>query len=255
MKHLPLGLALSGGTAKCVAHIGVIRALVENHITIDYLAGTSGGSLVAVLYAAGKRVDDLEALAHRMHWGHIAKFTLPKLGLLSGEKLREFIVEEIGDIEFSDLEIPVAVVASDLTTGEARIFTRGRVAVACQASSSIPELYAPVELDGHVLVDGGISEYVPVNALSLFGEMFAVGVNLGFEPGLKRPRNFIEMVGRVTNFMEQQNAAVSERAADFMIRPNLSEFNPLALGKSSDIIEAALAAARIRGADQPKKSL
>lgn len=269
MTHLPIGLALSGGTAKSVAHVGVLRALIENGITADYLAGTSGGSLIAALYAAGKSIDDLETLAHGIRWGRIAKLTLPKLGLLSGDRLRRFIVEEIGDVEFSDLSIPLAVVAADLTAGKTRVFTEGKVAIACQASSSIPSFYAPVELDGDILVDGGIAEYVPVSALVSLGDMFAIGVNLGFEPASKKPRNLIEIVSRVTNFMEQQNAILSERAADFMIRPDLSEFNPLDLRHPSDIMTkayretidvvpgllAAIGAARARRDGEPKKSL
>jgi NTE family protein len=240
MKRLATGLALSGGTAKSVAHIGVIRALEENGIPIDYLAGTSGGAVVAVLYAAGRGAEELEAMAGGIRWGNIAGFTLPRLGLLSSDKIRKFIIDEIGDIEFSDLAIPVAVVASDLTTREKRIFREGKVAVACQASSSIPEFYTPVEIGGHILVDGGITEYVPISALASLGEMFTIGVNLGFEQGSsKKPRHLIEMIVQVTNFIAQQNAVVSERLADFMIHPDLGEFSSLDLNKASRIVRKA----------------
>ena len=176
MKRLAIGLALNGGTAKRVAHIGVIRALEENRIPIDYLAGTSGG----------------------------------------------------------------AMVASDLTTREKMIFREGKVAIACQASSSIPEFYTPVEIDGHILVDGGITEYVPISALASLGEMFTIGVNLGFEQGSsKKPRHLIEMIVQVTNFIAQQNAVVSERLADFMIHPDLGEFSSLDLNKASRMIRKA----------------
>ena len=238
MKRLGIGLALSGGTAKSVAHIGVIKALEEHKIGIDYLAGTSGGSIVAAFYAAGKSVEEMERLAGGVRWIKLAGLTLPKLGFLSSENIRRFIVNEIGDIEFDDLDIPLAVVAADLSTGGKRVFTEGDVAVACQASSSIPEFYTPVELDGHSLVDGGLIEYVPLEPLGAFGSMFKIGVNLGYERGdLKRPRNLIEVMMQVTNFIAQQNAAVSEDLADFMIRPDLEEFSPLALHHAPDIIE------------------
>ncbi|HVO76899.1 MAG TPA: patatin-like phospholipase family protein [Candidatus Bathyarchaeia archaeon] len=242
MKRLMVGLALSGGTAKSVAHIGVLKALVENGITIDYLAGTSGGSIVAAFYAAGKSVPEIEALAEGIGWRNLAGITIPRLGFLSSEKIREFIEGAIGNVTFKDLRLPLAVVASDITAGEKVVFTEGRVAVACQASSSIPDLYTPVEINGHILVDGGFSEYVPVDALVSFGDMFAIGVNLGFEPGSKRkPRNLVEVILRVSNFIAQQNAAVSELRADFMIRPDLSEFGPLELRKASDIIHRGYA--------------
>jgi NTE family protein len=239
MKRPKIGLALSGGVAKSVAHIGVLRALVEQKIEIDYLAGTSGGAMVAAFFAAGKSVAELEALGSGMHWKKLAGITVPRLGFLSGEKVRRFIADEIGDVEFRDLRIPVAIVASDLTAGARRVFTSGKVALACQASSAVPEFYAPVEIDGHLFIDGGLSEYVPVEALASLGDMYRIGVNLGFEGGTKKkPRNLIEVTFEVTNYISQQNAAISERHADFMIRPDLGAFGPLDLDQASGIIRA-----------------
>jgi NTE family protein len=258
MARLKVGLALSGGTARSVAHIGVIKALHDHSITIDYLSGTSGGAIVAAVLAAGRSVQEIEELGCGVHWRDVAGLTIPHLGLLSSDRIRKFVVEAIGDVTFSDLRVPLAVVASDLTSGTRRVFTQGSVALACQASCSIPEFYVPVEVDGHVLVDGGFSEYVPVEALLGLGEMFAIGVNLGFDKWMKRkPRNFIEVTLQVANFIAQQNAAVSERRADFMIRPDLAGFGPFELDKTTDImrrgyidaldaiprLEAALAAA------------
>lgn len=238
MKRVKVGLALSGGTAKSVAHIGVLKALIENGIPIDYLAGTSGGSLVAAFYAAGKSIEEIEALAESIHWKNIAGFNLPRLGLLSSDRIRTFVVDQLGDIEIEDLPIPVAIVVSDLTNGTGVVLTRGKVAIACQASSSIPAFYTPVEMNGHVFIDGEFSEHVPVAALSSLGKMFKIGVNLGFEKGpRRRPRNLIEMTLQTANFIAQQNAAASERRADFMIRPDLRRFGPLELHKASDILE------------------
>ena len=239
MKRLKIGLALSGGVAKSAAHIGVLRALVEQKIEIDYLAGTSGGAIIASLFAAGKSVAELEALGSGMHWKDLAGITVPRLGFLSGEKVRKFVADEIGDIEFRDLRIPVAIVASDLTAGTRKVFTTGKVALACQASSAVPEFYTPVEIGGHLLIDGGISEYVPVEALASLGDMYRIGVNLGYESrSKKKPRNLIEVTFEVTNYISQQNAAISERHADFMIRPDLGAFTPFDLVRASEIIRA-----------------
>ena len=238
MGKVEIGLALSGGTAKSVAHIGAIRALEESGIEISYLSGTSGGAIVAVLYAAGKTTGELAELAGEMRWRRFAGLTLPKLGLLSSDKIREFIIDEIGDLDFRDLRIPTAVVISDLTSGKKVVFREGSTAVACQASSSIPEVYCPVEVDGHYLVDGGLIEYLPVETLSSFGEMFKIGVNLGMGDRLrKRPRHLLEVIMQVTGFMSQQNAAVSETMADFVIRPAIERFSPFALHKASLIID------------------
>jgi len=238
MKRLAVGLALSGGTAKSLAHIGVLKALDERGIAIDYLAGTSGGSIVAALYAAGKSVKALERLAGGIRWSDLAGPAFSRLGLLSSERIRRFIVDEIGDADFRDLRIPLAIVAADLTTGGKSIFIEGKVAVACRASSSIPEFYTPVEIGGHSLVDGSLVEHVPLETLVSFGEMFAIGVNLGHERGrAKEPRNILQLATLITDFIAQRNAAVSERLADFMIHPRLEEFSPFALNKASDLIE------------------
>ncbi len=239
-----LGVALSGGTAKSVAHIGVLKALEENDIRIDFLGGTSGGSIVAVLYAAGKSIRELEELAEGLSWRDLASLTLPKLGLLSGNKIRKFIINEIGNIEFKDLKIPTVIVAADLTTGEEVLFKEGEVAVACQASSSIPEVYTPVDINGHAIVDGGLIEYLPIRALGGFGEMFRLGVNLGYERHEHRkPRHLIEVVMQVTGFIAHHNAIVSEKYADFVIRPELERFNPFALNRASDMINEGYRAA------------
>jgi NTE family protein len=237
MAHLKIGIALSGGTAKSVAHVGVLKAIAEHEIKIDYVAGTSGGAIVAAFLAAGKTIAELEVLGSGMRWRDIAGLTIPRLGLLSGDKVRDFVVSEIGDVGFKDLAIPTAVVATDLTAGTGRVFTDGNVAIACQASSSIPEFYTPVDIDGHIFIDGQFSEYVPVAALESLGEMFAIGVNLGYEKGMRRkPRNPIEIIIQLSSFIAQQNAASSERRADFMIRPDLAGFGALELNKASDMI-------------------
>lgn len=238
MKRCKIGLALSGGIAKSAAHVGVIQALEEHQVGIDCVSGTSGGSIVGAFYAAGKGVDEMARLAGTIRWIDLAALTVPRLGLLSSEKIRRFVVDEIGDLGFDELEIPLAVIAADISIGAKKVFTEGKVAVACQASSSIPELYTPVEVDHHSLVDGSLVEYVPVEALECFGGLFRIGVNLGYErEGLRRPRNLLEVVTQVTNFIAQQNAAVSERLANFMIHPDLREFSPFALHRASDMID------------------
>jgi NTE family protein len=233
-----IGLALSGGTARSVAHVGVIKALEENGIRISYLAGTSGGSLVAALYAAGKSSAELIELAEDLRWRKLVGLVMPKLGLLSSDKIREFVVQEIGDIEFSDLAIPTAVVAADLTSGEKVVFSDGKVAPAVQASCSIPNVYSPVELNSHYIVDGGIAEHMPVETLSLQGEMFRIGVNLGSGEGLrKKPRHLLEVVVQVSSFVERQTSLASTRLADFIIRPPVEGYSHFDLHKASQMIE------------------
>ncbi len=239
MARIPIGLALSAGTAKSVAHVGVIKALEENGIEIDYLSGTSGGSIVAALYAGGKDIAELERIAGAMQWWKLAGLTLSKLGFLSGSKIAELIVREIGDVDFSDLEIPTAVVAADLTGGGKKVFREGRVAIACQASSSIPEIFHPVEIKGHSLVDGALIEFLPVETLSSFGEMFKIGIDLGkISADLrKKPKHILEVIMQVTSFVSQYNSRTSQNMADFLICPDLSAYNPFAIQKAEEMMD------------------
>lgn len=245
MGRVRIGLALSGGTAKSIAHIGVLRAFEENGIDIDCMSATSGGSIIAVLYAAGKPVMEIERLAGGMQWWQLAGLTLPRLGFLSGDKISEFIVDQIGDVEFSDLGIPTVIVAADLTGNRKVVFSEGRVAIACQASSSIPQIYRPVEIQGHSIVDGALIEYMPVESLASFGKVFRIGVNIGKSEMLsrKRPKHFIEVIMQVTDFVSQFNAEISEKKADFVIYPDLSRYNPFALHKAHEMIERGYNAA------------
>lgn len=239
MARIQIGLALSGGTAKSVAHIGVIKALEENGIHIDYLSGTSGGSIVAALYAGGKSIVELERIAGTMQWWKLAGLTLSRLGFLSGGKIAELIVREIGDIDFSDFRIPTAVVAADLTGGGKRVFKEGRVAAACQASSSIPEIFHPVEIKGHSLVDGALIEFLPIETLASFGEMFKIGVDLGKTSTelRKKPKHILEVIMQVTGFVSQYNSRASQKMADFLICPDLGAYSPFALQKAGEMME------------------
>jgi NTE family protein len=254
--RIPIGLALSGGTAKSVAHVGVIKALEENGIEINYLSGTSGGSIVAALYAGGKSIEELERIAGTMQWWKLAGLTLSKLGFLSGGKIAELIVREIGDIDFSDLEIPTVVVAADLTGGGKKVFKEGRVAVACQASSSIPEIFHPVEIKGHSLVDGALIEFLPVETLASSGEMFKIGVDLGkTSAGLrKKPKHILEVIMQVTSFVSQYNSRASQKMADFLICPDLGAYNPFALQKAEEMMEIGYRETK-RSMDDLKKAL
>ena len=239
MARIPIGLALSGGTAKSVAHIGVLKALEENGIIIDYLSGTSGGSIVAALFAGGKSIAELERIAGTMQWWKLAGLTLSRLGFLSGDKIAELIVREIGDIDFSDLEIPTAVVAADLTGGGKKVFKNGRVASACQASSSIPQIFHPVEIKGHSLVDGALIEFLPVETLASFGKMFKIGVDLGKTSAESRnkPKHILEVINQVTSFVSQYNSRTSQKMADFLICPDLGAYNPFALHEAGEMME------------------
>jgi NTE family protein len=237
--HQPsLGLALSGGTARTVAHIGVIKALEEAGVRIDCVAGTSGGSLIAALYAAGFSGAEIERHALATRWKHLAAVTMPRLGFLSSHRIQEFVEDAIGEITFSQLSRPLAVVATNLGNGQRRVFTSGSVGLAVRASCSIPQIFCPCEIDGELYIDGGIVEYLPVAALDPFSPQVVIAVNLGaYRDPLRRPKHILQIILQMTSVVSRQNVPASEAQASFVIRPNLSKFSPFMLERSKEMIE------------------
>src|SRR5512140_933022 len=146
MAKVRVGLALSGGTAKTIAHIGVLEALEDAGIEVSCMAGTSGGAVVGSLYAAGFSIPELKALARSVKWKNLARLSFPRLGLLSNDTINRFLSDLLGQRTFDQLKIPMAVVATNLLTGERAIFNKGSVALAAQVSSTIPHLFSPVEI-------------------------------------------------------------------------------------------------------------
>jgi NTE family protein len=241
-----VGLALSGGVAKVVAHVGILRAFEEAGIPIDAVSATSGGTIIGAFYCAGTSITEMESLADELSWKKLTRVTIPRLGLLSNEKLERFVLERLPAKNFEDLEKPLAVVTADLTTGRKAVFTNGPLAAPIRASCSIPQLFPPVSIDGHLVADGGLVEYLPIQTLEEFDCDVRIGINLGGVRNwhMRDPKNFFEVALRVIGFVSQRNARVSESFADHVVRPNLAEFGPYDLDRAADLIRVGYEAGR-----------
>jgi NTE family protein len=236
----PLGLALSGGTAKSVAHVGVLRALAGAGVTVSYVTGTSGGSIVGTMFASGMPLSSLEAIATTMSWRKLVSIRLSRLGFISSERIEEFMRDAIGDITFDQLRIPCGVVATNLVTGEKRVFDRGPIAKVVRASCSIPQIYLPVEIDGQYYVDGGLAEYLPAESVLDLGCEFVVGSNLGpVDETYHRPHHILQLVVQITGLMARKNLVVSQNYVDVMIHPNLDAFSAFDFDSAEKMIEIA----------------
>lgn len=177
-----VGLALSGGAARGIAHAGALEVLVEAGVTVRALAGTSAGSVVGALFAAGMDPAEIGRLALETHWLDLFRVRLPRAGLLSGAGLEQFLQRLIPVRTFAELRLPFAAVTTDLATGRRVDLTSGALARAVLASCSLPVLLEPVWLDGRPLVDGGVSSQLPVRAVrETLGAtpVVAVDVNVG----------------------------------------------------------------------------
>jgi NTE family protein len=219
----PLYLALSGGGAHAAAHAGLLRALDRAGVPVAGVAGVSGGALVAAAWAGGADLDQLVDQASRLHpwmwvrgWGG---------GLLSGTKLGTLIDEFLPVSTFEELRVPVLVVATDLDTGEAVVFRRGNVRDAVRASCSFPGFFPPMVLDGRRLVDGGVTEVVPVRrARELAGEggvVVAVDCNAGGRWPSKS--SFVSLALRAGLTMLRGRTRAELAGADMAIAPPIGE--------------------------------
>lgn len=236
-------LALSGGAARSIAHIGVLKVLVAGGIPIRGIAGTSGGALIGILFASGYPIADLEQDAHGLEWRRLAELRPHPLGILSTRKLADFLERRIGRLQFADLRIPCAVVTTNLTLGEKQVFDRGPVNPVVEASCAVPEFYRPVELDGQAYVDGGVVEPLPVeSACALCGRPVVAVSVLQRRSHDGGPRRAWHLVGQICETVQLELVRRSAPAADLFVEPELGAYPYFALENAPGLIAAGEAA-------------
>lgn len=175
-----VGLALGGGGSRGFAHIGVLKILEKYKIPIDYISGTSIGALVGALYSAQPNAKKLEKEILETKWDDLFDYTIPREGLIKGEKLEKFLKGKLDSLKFNQLKIPLFITAFDLENKQEIIFNKGDVAKAVRASISIPGIFVPVENNGRILVDGGITDLIPTEILKKEGAEITIAVNVDF---------------------------------------------------------------------------
>lgn len=237
-----IALALGGGAALTLAHVGVLRVLAREGIGVSCLAGTSGGALIAALFAAGYPLEDIERDARSMGWRRLAGFRPTPLGIMTTERLGGFVRQAIGDPRFEDLQIPCAVVAADLTDQRRRVFRAGPVVIAVQASCAIPEFFQPVEIDGRVHTDGGVVEPLPVHTLldlTIDHPSPIVAVNvLRRAPRQPVPRSIVQIIGQITRLVQYEMVCQAAPHADVFVEPDIAGFPFFDLENAPGLIAA-----------------
>jgi NTE family protein len=223
-----IGLSLSGGGARGIAHIGVLQALEENNIYPSAIAGTSAGAIVGGLYAAGKRPDEILAFVkNSSFFAAFLKGGLPSAGLIKLTYLKEKLNEQINEDSFEALEIPLYVALSNLNTGECDIFSEGPVIEAIIASASVPLIFKPVRINGDVYVDGGLLNNMPVHPLKKTTDKI-LGVNVMPNRGTPRQKytGALSIAGRCFDLSIYANTKPNLSLCDVVIEPEgVSQFN------------------------------
>ena len=225
-----LGLALSGGATRGLAHIGVLQAFEDNGIRPDFLSGTSIGAFAAALYSFGVPLAEIRAVGAGMTPLNVSKLKLSRFALFSNEELGRLIFSRIGKARIEDAAIPLAIIAADIGTGEKAVLRKGEIAPAVMASNAVPGIYAPLRINGRMLVDGGIVEDVPVSPLRPMGADVVVAVNLSADRRYRRPEDIIDVLLNAFDIAIDEDTKVQVKAADILIEPRLSNFRRMDVG-------------------------
>lgn len=240
--HIRVGLALGGGVVRGLAHIGVLSVLLQAGVTVDYVSGSSVGSLVGALLAAGIPLSEIISLSQRLRWYHFLSPDWPWRGLLSIARMESWLVKMLGDLTFADLELPLAVVTTDLENGEPYAIQEGRLAPAVRASCSVPGFISPVKLNGRILGDGSLVDTIPVNVLREMGADYVIGVDI-MRTKLHRAWGFL---GYGYSALETlvRHAGGGLAQADCLISPDLGGSSYLNFSRGPDLIARGERAAR-----------
>ena len=216
-----IGLALGGGAARGFAHIGVIQVLEEAGIAVDLVAGTSAGSLVAALYAAGRNGAMLARLALAMDESAITDWAFPGRGLIRGEALARYVRAQTGGKTIDQLPRPLGIVATDLDSGQAVLFQRGDVGEAVRASSAVPAIFQPVRIGTREYVDGGLVSPVPVRFARQMGAELVIAVDISSPPDGNATSDPFKLLLQTFAIMGRSINQWELKDADVVLRPRL----------------------------------
>ena len=225
-RKIRVGLALGGGAARGFAHIGVIKALESHGIVPDLVVGTSAGSLVGALYAAGHNGQTLHKMAIEMDEGAISDWSVPffsgATGVIKGEGLQNYVNRAVHGQPIEKLKIPFGAVATDLKSGQPILFRRGNTGAAVRASSSVPGVFKPVRIGTVDYVDGGLVSPVPASYARKMGADFVIAVNISAQPEAQPASGAFEILLQTFAIMGQSLNQYELKQADIVIRPELA---------------------------------
>jgi len=241
-KRPRIGLALSGGAARGIAQVGVLRALAEHNIPIDCIAGTSAGALVGGTLASGMSLSEIESIGRSMRWRDIGRMTMSRMGVQSNERLEQYLRERLPVTRFEDLPIPFAAVATDLQSGKGVILKgEGDVPFAIRASCAIPGWYIPVtDENGRQLVDGGLVANIPSDVARSMGADIVIAVDVNAEGAafLGPSLSIISVVLQSMMLVQRTASLYQLAAADVVIKPRVGHIRWDEMRRGEELIAA-----------------
>jgi NTE family protein len=237
-----VGLALAGGFARGIAHLGVLRVLREAGIPIDCVAGTSVGALIAVGYCAGASLEDMAEVGATTSFTDFGRWTPSWLGLATNQRMEKYLSRFTPVKTFEELKTPLAIAATDINAGVSVYYSHGEIAPPLRASCAYPGLFVPIQFEGRTLVDGFLTAPVPVEGTLLLGADVVIAVYL--EAGnIEQPRTFTDVLSRAFNIVQQHSDLTWRTQADLIIEPDVKPFVWDDFTKTPEMIAAGEAAA------------
>ena len=239
-----VALVLGGGAARGFAHIGVIKALEAQGIVPDIIVGTSAGSVIGALYAAGYNGFELQEQAMQLEKSQVSDWSLPNRGVIKGEALQEFINRAVKQRTLEKLTKLFAVVATDLHSGEMIVFRTGNTGMAVRASSAVPGIFQPVMINQHEYVDGGLVSPVPVRVARSLGADFVIAVNISAQPQNGKTESSLDVMLQTFSIMGQAISRNELPGADVVISPRTSGLSATSFDdRSAAVLEGEKAVA------------
>ncbi|HKV25074.1 MAG TPA: patatin-like phospholipase family protein [Candidatus Acidoferrum sp.] len=218
-----VGLALAGGFARGIAHIGVLRILREAGIPIDVVAGTSVGALIGSAYCSGTPLEEMERIGAATRFTDFGRWTPSWLGLATNQRLEKYLARFTPIKTFEEMSVPLAIAATDINAGVSVYYTRGPVGLPLRASCAYPGLFVPIQMEGRTLVDGFLTAPVPIEGTLLLGADIVIAVYL--EAGnIEQPRTFTDVLSRSFTIIQHHADLSWRQQADVIIEPDVSPF-------------------------------
>lgn len=241
-----IGLALSGGAVRGIAHLGVLKAFQESNIHISYLAGTSSGAFIAALFAKGVSVDDIYSTLEGLSWRDVSSFRFSRMGFFSNAVLGDLIREHCGEgYRFEDARVPLAMISTDINTGEKVIHDKGDVALAVQASTCIPGFYIPIPMGDRLLVDGGLVENIPVSPLRKMGAEMVVAVDICSKKKVLKPDGVLDVMVNSFDIAVDASSQIHLKNADVRVDLELADYSKTNTAQMKEIFDEGYRKGRI----------
>lgn len=239
-----IGLALGGGFARGIAHVGVLRAFERNGIPIDFIAGVSAGAIIASACASGTSLDEIEAAASRMNFKDVARWTLSLMGLAASERMESFLHQLLKVHSFEQMKTPLAIVACDLSTGEPVVFQEhGDVCLPVRASCAYPGLFKPIQHNGKFLVDGGVALEIPAKPLRTMGATHVISVVLPAPEIAPDPANMLAVVNRCFQILQRRVEPEWRALSNIVLAPDVETHSWDGFRGAKKLVEAGEQAA------------